>query len=98
MKLYRWMKAAVVASIAIAVFGPAHAAVAADPYEINVILPLTGNIAFVGATQLQELCDGLERAGRAGNLEPMAELLTSAQNEMQRVLTALEPELSNPNL
>jgi branched-chain amino acid transport system substrate-binding protein len=28
---------------------------ATDPYEINVILPLTGNIAFVGTTQLQAL-------------------------------------------
>ena len=28
---------------------------AADPYEINVILPLTGNIAFVGTTQQQSL-------------------------------------------
>ncbi|HEV8021775.1 MAG TPA: ABC transporter substrate-binding protein [Candidatus Lustribacter sp.] len=33
----------------------APAARAADPYEINVILPLTGNIAFVGTTQLQAL-------------------------------------------
>ena len=28
---------------------------AADPYEINVILSLTGNVAFVGSTQLQAL-------------------------------------------
>jgi branched-chain amino acid transport system substrate-binding protein len=34
-------------------FSPA--ARAADPYEINVILPLTGSIAFVGTTQLQAI-------------------------------------------
>lgn len=33
----------------------APAARAADPYEINTILSLTGNIAFVGSTQLKAL-------------------------------------------
>jgi branched-chain amino acid transport system substrate-binding protein len=33
----------------------ATAAQAAEPYEINTILSLTGNIAFVGATQLKSL-------------------------------------------
>jgi CheY-like chemotaxis protein len=47
-----------------------------------------------GATRLQEQCDSLERAGNAGNLEPMAELLSSAQTELERVLVALEPELA----
>jgi branched-chain amino acid transport system substrate-binding protein len=28
---------------------------AADPYEVNAILSLTGNVAFVGTTQLQAL-------------------------------------------
>jgi CheY-like chemotaxis protein len=51
-----------------------------------------------GATRLQEQCDSLERAGRVGNLEPMAELLASAQVELQRVLVALEPELPTPNV
>ena len=44
---------AVLAAVSFAM--PASAAIAADPYEINVILPLSGNIAFVGATELQAL-------------------------------------------
>jgi branched-chain amino acid transport system substrate-binding protein len=45
--------AAVLTATWVAMLAPA--ARAADPYEINVILPLTGNIAFVGTTQLQAL-------------------------------------------
>jgi branched-chain amino acid transport system substrate-binding protein len=45
--------AAVLTAALVATLAPA--ARAADPYEINVILPLTGNIAFVGTTQLQAL-------------------------------------------
>src|SRR5580700_9643604 len=45
--------AAVLAMASLATFAPA--ARAADPYDINVILSLTGNLAFVGADQLQAL-------------------------------------------
>jgi len=45
-----------------------------------------------GATRLLECCAALEQAGRAGNLEPMVELLISAHSELRRVFTALEPE------
>jgi branched-chain amino acid transport system substrate-binding protein len=55
MKLYRWIKAAVVVSVALAAFGPAHVAVAADPYEINVILSMTGAGTFVGQGQWQAI-------------------------------------------
>lgn len=48
----RWLLAPFVAAAFL--LGPA-AAWAADPYEINAILSLTGNIAFVGSTQQQAL-------------------------------------------
>src|SRR5580698_5912897 len=41
--------AAAIAALSLAIVAPA--ARAADPYEIDVILPLTGSTAFVGATQ-----------------------------------------------
>ena len=50
-----------------------------------------------GAARLQEYCAALEKAGRAGHLEPMTELLSSAQNELRRVLAALEPGRQLPN-
>jgi branched-chain amino acid transport system substrate-binding protein len=43
---------AVLAATLLALTAPAAAV---DPYEINGILPLTGNIAFVGQTELQAL-------------------------------------------
>ena len=48
----RFFTAVVLAASLLAASAPA---VAVDPYEINAILPLTGNIAFVGQTQLQAL-------------------------------------------
>jgi len=51
-RLYR-IAAAVVAVASLAMSAPS--ARAADPYDINVILSLTGNLAFVGADQLQAL-------------------------------------------
>jgi branched-chain amino acid transport system substrate-binding protein len=47
------LAAGLLAAASLAMLSPA--AIAADPYEINVILPLSGNIAFVGATELQSL-------------------------------------------
>jgi hypothetical protein len=44
--------AAVLAASSLALTAPAAAV---DPYEIDGILPLTGNIAFVGQTELQAL-------------------------------------------
>jgi branched-chain amino acid transport system substrate-binding protein len=51
-RLYR-TAAAVLAAASLAMLAPA--ARAADPYDINVILSLTGNLAFVGADQMQAL-------------------------------------------
>jgi branched-chain amino acid transport system substrate-binding protein len=53
MNMMRRSAAAVIAAASLAMLSPA--ARAADPYEINVILPLTGSIAFVGTTQLQAI-------------------------------------------
>ena len=49
----RRFAAAVLSAASLLLLAPA--ARAADPYEINVILPLTGSIAFVGTTQLQAI-------------------------------------------
>jgi PAS domain S-box-containing protein len=51
-----------------------------------------------GASRLQEYCAELEIAGRDGNFEPMGRLIASAQNELQRVLATLQPELPNSNV
>ena len=48
---------------------PRLAAQAAEPYEINTILSLTGNIAFVGSTQLQSL-KALEAHGQCERRHP----------------------------
>src|SRR5882757_9084728 len=52
LKNARRLVAPIIAALALAV--PA-AARATEPYEINTILSLTGNIAFVGSTQMQAL-------------------------------------------
>ena len=49
--------------------------------------------AQFGASRLHEICEILESSGRAGDLTPAPELLVSAESELQRVITALEPEL-----
>lgn len=51
-RLSRLVAAVLAAGLLATLAPPARAA---DPYEINVILPLTGRIAFVGTTQLQAL-------------------------------------------
>ena len=51
-RVYRFA-AAVLAAASLAMLAPA--ARAADPYEINAILSITGNLAFVGADQQQAL-------------------------------------------
>lgn len=51
MKNVRQVFAPIIAAVLLAV----PTAQAADPYQINTILSLTGNIAFVGSTQMQAL-------------------------------------------
>jgi branched-chain amino acid transport system substrate-binding protein len=68
MKLYRWIKPAVIASLAIALFGPARIATAADPYEINVILSMTGAGTFIGQEQWQAMQIAETAINKAGGI------------------------------
>ena len=56
---------------------------AADPYEINVILPLTGNIAFVGQTELQSLKALEAYINRTGGINgrPISFVVADDQND-----------------
>jgi CheY-like chemotaxis protein len=56
---------------------------------------LKGSSGNFGARHLAELCGKMERAGKAGLLDPLPAMLAEANAELQRVLTALtrEPEL-----
>jgi CheY-like chemotaxis protein len=54
---------------------------------------LKGASGHFGAHRLVELCGEMERAGRAGLLDPLPNLLAETNAELQRVLTALTREL-----
>jgi PAS domain S-box-containing protein len=54
---------------------------------------LKGASGHFGAHRLVELCGEMERAGRAGLLDPLPNLLAETNAELQRVLTALAREL-----
>jgi len=56
---------------------------AADTYEINVILPLTGNIAFVGADELQSLKSLEAYVNRTGGIggRPLSFVVADDQND-----------------
>ncbi len=72
--------AAVLAAAFLALAAPATAV---DPYEINVILPLTGNIAFVGQTELQALKALEAYVNRTGGIggRPIAFVVADDQND-----------------
>jgi HPt (histidine-containing phosphotransfer) domain-containing protein len=53
-----------------------------------------GGAAYFGAEPFRELCNAMETAAKAGNLVPVADLLTKAGHELQRVIAALEVELA----
>ena len=53
-----------------------------------------GSGAYFGAYQFQELCNAMETAAKAGDLAPVADLLTSTAQELQRVTAALATELA----
>src|ERR1700682_1884580 len=57
--------AAAAAAVTIALTAVPHATYAADPYEIDVILPLTGGGAFVGQTHQKtlQLLEGVVNKG-----------------------------------
>ena len=54
---------------------------------------LKGSSSTFGAYRLLELLGEMERAGKARNIEPLQNLLTRIEAELQRVLTALTLEL-----
>jgi branched-chain amino acid transport system substrate-binding protein len=72
--------AAVLAATLLALTAPAAAV---DPYEINVILPLTGNIAFVGQTELQSLKALEAYVNRTGGIggRPISFVVADDQND-----------------
>jgi PAS domain S-box-containing protein len=54
---------------------------------------LKGSGSNFGARRLAELCGEIERAAKAGQLEPLPNLLADTSAELRRVLTALTREL-----
>lgn len=68
---------------AVSLVALASAVRAADPYEINVILPLSGNIAFVGSTQLQALKALEAYINRTGGIRgrPLSFVVTDDQSD-----------------
>jgi PAS domain S-box-containing protein len=54
---------------------------------------LKGASGYFGAQRLVELCNEMERAGKAGHIDALPDLLAETQAELQRVLTALGREL-----
>jgi HPt (histidine-containing phosphotransfer) domain-containing protein len=54
---------------------------------------LKGSSGHFGAHRLVELLGEMERAGKAGQLDPLPNLLAETNAELQRVLTALTREL-----
>src|ERR1700735_374498 len=72
----------------------AQPARAADPYEINVILSLTGYVAFVGQTQLQSLKAMEAYVNKNGGIagRPVSFVVADDQSNPQ-VTVALAPAL-----
>jgi HPt (histidine-containing phosphotransfer) domain-containing protein len=54
---------------------------------------LKGASGHFGAHRLAALCGEMERAGKAGKIDPLPNLLADTSAELQRVLTALTREL-----
>jgi branched-chain amino acid transport system substrate-binding protein len=73
---------------AVSLVALASVAPAADPYEINVILPLSGNIAFVGSTQLQALKALEGYVNRTGGIRgrPVAFVVSDDQSDVKTAL------------
>ena len=61
---------------------------------VRIAHTVKGGSAYFGAKQFQTLCNTMEQAAKAGDLAPVGDLLTSAERELQRVLAALESELT----
>jgi branched-chain amino acid transport system substrate-binding protein len=82
LKNVRRIVAPIIAALALAV---PRAASAADPYQINTILSLTGNIAFVGSTQMQTLKALETQVNAAGGIRgrPLAFVFADDQSSAQ---------------
>lgn len=52
-----------------------------------------GSGGYFGAHNFSDLCDAVEVAAKAGNLDPISDLLALTGLELQRVLTALRGEI-----
>jgi branched-chain amino acid transport system substrate-binding protein len=81
LKNVRRVAASIIAAFALAV----PTARAAEPYQINTILSLTGNIAFVGATQMQTLKALETQVNAAGGIRgrPLAFVFVDDQSSAQ---------------
>ncbi len=55
---------------------------------------IKGSAGYFGARPFQQICHEMESASRAGNLEPVGKLLASAEQELHRVVAALDTELN----
>src|ERR1700728_3898338 len=92
-RMYR-AAAAVFAAASLAMVAPA--ARAADPYDINVILSLTGNLAFVGADQLQALKALEGFVNRSGGIDgrPLAFVVADDQSDVKTSLQLAQSLIS----
>lgn len=54
-----------------------------------------GSGGYFGAHNFSDLCDAVEVAAKAGNLDPISDLLALTGLELQRVLAALRSEISH---
>jgi branched-chain amino acid transport system substrate-binding protein len=84
MKLFRWIKS-VFTAIAILALCLPRAAGAADPYEINVILSMTGSGTFIGQAQWQAIQIAETAVNKAGGLNgrPVKFVLKDDQSNPQ---------------
>jgi two-component system sensor histidine kinase/response regulator len=56
---------------------------------------LRGSSSNFGAHRLQDLCGEMEHAGKAGDIDPLPNLLARTETELKRVLVALRRELES---
>src|ERR1700735_429470 len=84
MKLFRWIKSVFTALAIVALCLP-RAAGAADPYEINVILSMTGPGTFVGQGQWQAIQIAETAINKAGGINgrPVKFVLKDDQSNPQ---------------
>ena len=62
---------------------------------VRIAHTVKGSGGYFGAYRFSDLCGAMEVAAKAGNLDPIADLLALAGNELRRVLAALETEIAS---